>query len=39
MARQAERPKNVDPAAAINQAKLLAVVDWAKGFVSPSGKG
>ena len=28
-------PKNVDPAAAINQAKLLAVVDWAKGFVVP----
>jgi fumarate reductase iron-sulfur subunit len=27
-------PKNVDPAAAINQAKFLAVVDWAKGFVS-----
>jgi len=32
-------PKNVDPAAAINQAKLLAVVDWAKGFVvSRKGK-
>jgi len=28
-------PKNVDPAAAINQAKFLAVVDWAKSFVSP----
>lgn len=26
-------PKNVDPAAAINQAKLLAVVDWASGLV------
>ena len=26
-------PKNVDPAAAINQAKLLAVVDWAGSFV------
>lgn len=26
-------PKNVDPAAAINQAKLLAVVDWAESFV------
>jgi fumarate reductase iron-sulfur subunit len=26
-------PKNVDPAAAINQAKLLAVVDWATSFV------
>jgi fumarate reductase iron-sulfur subunit len=28
-------PKDVDPAAAVNQAKLLAVVDWAKGFVLP----
>jgi len=28
-------PKNVDPAAAINQAKLLAVVDWAKSLVLP----
>jgi len=26
-------PKNVDPAAAINQAKLNAVVDWATSFV------
>jgi fumarate reductase iron-sulfur subunit len=26
-------PKHVDPASAINQAKLLAVLDWAKGFV------
>lgn len=30
-------PKHVDPAAAINQAKLLAVVDWAKGLVLPRG--
>jgi fumarate reductase iron-sulfur subunit len=30
-------PKSVDPAAAINQAKLLAVVDWAKSFVVPRG--
>jgi fumarate reductase iron-sulfur subunit len=30
-------PKHVDPAAAINQAKLLAVLDWAKGFVVPRG--
>jgi len=28
-------PKNVDPAAAVNQAKLSAVVDWAKGLVLP----
>ena len=26
-------PKNVDPAAAVNQAKLLAVVDWASSLV------
>jgi fumarate reductase iron-sulfur subunit len=26
-------PKHVDPAAAINQSKLLAVIDWAKSFV------
>jgi fumarate reductase iron-sulfur subunit len=26
-------PKGVDPAAAVNQAKLLAVVDWASSFV------
>jgi fumarate reductase iron-sulfur subunit len=26
-------PKNVDPAAAINQAKLNAVIDWATSFV------
>jgi len=31
-------PKNVDPAAAINQAKLLAVVDWVKGLVSPRSR-
>jgi fumarate reductase iron-sulfur subunit len=30
-------PKNVDPAAAINQAKLGAVIDWAKGLVLPRG--
>lgn len=28
-------PKNVDPAAALNQAKLGAVIDWAKGLVLP----
>jgi fumarate reductase iron-sulfur subunit len=28
-------PKNVDPAAAVNQAKLAAVVDWAKGLILP----
>jgi fumarate reductase iron-sulfur subunit len=28
-------PKNVDPAAAVNQAKLAAVIDWAKGLVLP----
>jgi fumarate reductase iron-sulfur subunit len=32
-------PKNVDPAAAINQAKLLAVLDWAKGLVMPRKGG
>ena len=26
-------PKSVDPAAAVNQAKLNAVIDWATGFV------
>lgn len=26
-------PKNVDPAAAVNQAKLNAVIDWATSFV------
>lgn len=30
-------PKNVDPAAAVNQAKLSAVIDWAKGLVLPRG--
>ncbi len=30
-------PKNVDPAAALNQAKLAAVVDWAKGLILPRG--
>ncbi len=28
-------PKNVDPAAAVNQAKLNAVLDWSKGLVLP----
>ncbi|MCZ6463504.1 MAG: succinate dehydrogenase iron-sulfur subunit [Proteobacteria bacterium] len=28
-------PKNVDPAAAVNQAKLNAVIDWATGLVIP----
>jgi fumarate reductase iron-sulfur subunit len=30
-------PKNVDPAAAVNQAKVNAVIDWARGFVLPGG--
>jgi len=30
-------PENVDPAAAINQAKFNAVIDWATGLVVPSG--
>ncbi len=30
-------PKHVDPAAAVNQAKFNAVIDWAKGFVVPRG--
>ena len=30
-------PKNVDPAAAINQAKFEAVIDWAKGLVLTRG--
>ena len=30
-------PKNVDPSKAIQQAKLLNVLDWAKGFVVPRG--
>ena len=32
-------PKNVDPAAAVNQAKLGAVVDWAKSLVLPRAGG
>ena len=32
-------PKNVDPAAAVNQAKLNAVIDWAAGFVVPRSAG
>ncbi len=30
-------PKNVDPSAAIQQAKLMNVLDWAKSFVIPRG--
>ena len=30
-------PKNVDPAAAVNQAKFRAVIDWATSFVVPRG--
>ena len=30
-------PKNVDPAAAVNQAKFGAVIDWAKNLVMPRG--
>lgn len=30
-------PKGVDPAAAVNQSKLNAVVDWATSFVVPRG--
>jgi fumarate reductase iron-sulfur subunit len=30
-------PKNVDPAAAVNQAKFNAVIDWATGLVLPRG--
>jgi fumarate reductase iron-sulfur subunit len=30
-------PKHVDPAAAVNQAKLNAVVDWAAGLILPRG--
>ena len=30
-------PKGVDPAAAVNQAKFNAVIDWATGFVVPRG--
>jgi len=32
-------PKGVDPAAAVNQAKLLAVVDWATSLVLPRSGG
>jgi fumarate reductase iron-sulfur subunit len=31
-------PKNVDPSAGIQQAKLLNVIDWAKSFVVPRGE-
>jgi hypothetical protein len=30
-------PKNVDPSKAIQQAKLLNVLDWARSFVVPRG--
>jgi len=30
-------PKHVDPAAAVNQAKFNAVIDWATSFVVPRG--
>jgi fumarate reductase iron-sulfur subunit len=30
-------PKNVDPAAAVNQAKFNAVIDWASSLVLPRG--
>ena len=30
-------PKHVDPAAAVNQAKVNAAIDWAKDFVVPRG--
>ena len=30
-------PKNVDPAAAVNQAKVNAVIDWVGGLVIPRG--
>ncbi len=30
-------PKHVDPAAAINQAKFMAVLDWAQSLVLPRG--
>jgi fumarate reductase iron-sulfur subunit len=30
-------PKSVDPAAAVNQAKFNAVIDWASGLVLPRG--
>jgi fumarate reductase iron-sulfur subunit len=31
-------PKNVDPAAAINQAKFGALIDWAQNLVLPKGR-
>jgi len=31
-------PKNVDPAAAINQAKFSALIDWAQNLVLPKGR-
>ncbi len=30
-------PKNVDPAGAVNQAKVNAVIDWAQGLVVTRG--
>jgi fumarate reductase iron-sulfur subunit len=30
-------PKHVDPAAAVNQSKINAVIDWATSFVVPRG--
>ena len=32
-------PKNVDPAAAVNQAKFKAVIDWARNLALPGGGG
>ena len=32
-------PKHVDPAAAVNQSKINAVIDWATSFVVPRGGG
>jgi fumarate reductase iron-sulfur subunit len=32
-------PKHVDPAAAVNQAKVGAVIDWARGLVLPRRRG
>ncbi|MEN8182885.1 MAG: succinate dehydrogenase iron-sulfur subunit [Myxococcota bacterium] len=32
-------PKNVDPAGAIQQSKMLATLDWVKGLVLPLGRG
>ena len=32
-------PKHVDPAAAVNQAKFNALLDWARGFVVPRRAG